>query len=146
MLDASKHGHFLLVRDAARARQQVREIFTSIIRQGINCDNGLRAYVMVFEHQQKRVGFVTMSEINSSHGGNEIYTFLIDKQFRGRGYGQIMMSEIIKRIQPYADIYARCFDTSTTMIRLLLKNGFRMIGRNQDNVMVFCLEKLAYAM
>lgn len=142
-LEGAKEGHFLMDEADKNYRQVCERNFTSIVFQKQMVDFDLQAYATVFEDSGNKVGYTVMSEIKPGMGGNEIHLFIVDKDHRHKGYGNLMLAEIIKRIQPIDDLYIRCFPASTHMISLIKKKGFIYTHTNAENAEVFVLRKPA---
>jgi GNAT superfamily N-acetyltransferase len=145
-LDGVQNGHFLLDMANQDYLKICQRNISSIVYIRQIIDFQLNAYAMIFEDNGTKVGYAVMSELNAGRGGNELHLFIVDKQYRHKGYGSLMLAEIIKRIQPVADLYVRCFPASSQMKSLLVKNGFRYSHTNNDSADVYILQKArAYA-
>jgi RimJ/RimL family protein N-acetyltransferase len=140
-LDGAKDGHFLLDMSDKNYLDICQRNINSIVLQKQIIDFRLQAYAMIFEDEENKIGYAVMSEIQSGIGGNELHLFIVDRDHRNKGYGNRMLSEIIKRIHPIADIYIRCFATSTAMKSLAQKNGFRYSHTNSENAEVYILRR-----
>jgi len=145
-LAGAKDGHFNVDMSDCRYLDFCRRNFISIVNQKQIIDLNRQAYAMIFEEHDQKIGYAVMSEVQSGIGGNELQLFLVDQKHRNKGYGNKMLLEIIKRVQPVADIYLRCFPASTQMKTLVQKNGFHYSHTNSENAEVFVLRKArAYA-
>lgn len=144
-LDGVEHGHFLLDMSDKDYLETCRRNISSIVFQKQIIDFQIQAYAMIFEEKGRKIGFAVMSEIHAGTGGNELHLFAVDQQVRNRGYGQLMLEEIIKRVHPLADMFVRCFPASKHMKSLLRKNGFHYSHVNHEGAEVYLLKKAAQA-
>ena len=142
-LDGAHSRHFLIDINNTNFINVCRRNIASIIFRKCIIDFELQAYAMVFEDNGVKIGYAVVSEIQSSTGGNELHLFIVDKNYRNKGYGKLMLAEVIKRIQPIADLYIRCFPASKQMISLAKKNGFQYSHTNAENAEVYILKKYA---
>lgn len=139
LIHASNKGHFI-VENTRAGRDFQKANLQSIIINGMRLDEPLRSQAMVFEDNQQKVGFVVMSEIYDGYG-NEIYMFIVDRDYRGKGYGRQMLDEIIRRWHPTSAIQARCHKQSGQMTSMLKKSGFTCVDVLKQNAEVYRLDK-----
>jgi RimJ/RimL family protein N-acetyltransferase len=138
LINASNKGHFK-VDNTKEGREWAKHNLHSIVFNQRRLDENLQAQAMVFESEPGKVGYVVMSEVEEGYG-NEIYIFIVDKAFRGNGYGKAMLEEVIARWHPDSTIYARCHPASTVMADMLRKYHFTCEAKNEQ-VEVYRLDK-----
>lgn len=138
VINASNKGHFQ-VKNNDEGRNWIKRTLHSIVFNQKRVDPDLRAQAMVFENEAGKVGFVVMSEMKEGYG-NEIFIFVVDRKFRGHGYGQAMLNEIIMRWHSTSNIYASCFPASIAMVSMLRKSGFMCEGTNKEGVQFYKLQ------
>lgn len=139
LINASARGHFNIV-NTRSGREWQKQNIHSIVHNNRRIDADLQVQTLVFENDAGKVGFVIMSEVEKGYG-NEIYSFIVDKEFRGRGYGRYMLNEIIERWHSDVTIYARCFPPSLLMASMLRKSGFVCEGVSEFNAEIYRLDK-----
>jgi GNAT superfamily N-acetyltransferase len=139
-LHAASHGHFA-TQNTAEGYNVVRKNIFSIVTAQKIVDLNLRAQALVFEKDKDKVGYVVMSEVEPGKGGNEIHLFVVDEKFRGKGYGRLILEEVIRRWHPLIDIYACCFPASQLMATMLTKAGFKTNGKTRDGADMYVLSK-----
>lgn len=140
LVKASNKGHFQ-VKNNDDGRNWIKQTLHNVVFNQKRVDPDLRSQAMIFENEKGKVGFVIMSEMRQGYG-NEIFVFLVDKIFRGMGYGQSMLDEIIRRWHPTSNLYASCFPASKVMASMLRKSGFICEGKNKNGIEFYKLEKL----
>lgn len=127
-------GHFPEELLEEEQQSLVRGNMESVITQGIQRDNGLRAQAIVYEDDEQRIGFVIMSELIPKMGGNEMYVIAVDKNYRGKGYGNKILDDIIQRWVSHSDLYVRCRPDSEVMYHMLTKRGFKHFHTDVEDI------------
>lgn len=96
----------------------------SIIKKRIRISNRAQANALVFTKENIPVGFTILSE-DSANQCIEIWLVAIATEHRGKGLGKEMLTLTLKLFKDSkTDIYARCFNHSKAMIKILEKNNF----------------------
>ena len=134
-------GHFTKELLEEEQQELVRANMESIIVQGVQRDNGMRAQAIIYEEDEQRVGFVILSELEPNKGGNEMYIMAVDKEFRGKGYGRKILDDIIQRIVPHANLFVRCKPDSTVMYQMLIKRGFQHFETDEEGTQFLAKQK-----
>lgn len=140
LIQAANKGHFEM-RNTQVGRETIKRNIHSIVMHHEIIDLGLSAKAIKFESQLGKVGYVVISDTRPGLDGKEIYIFVVEKQYRGYGYGQAMLEEVMHHWNPVTDIYARCLPASRVMAKLLSNNGFYRKGVNSDGAEIYLLEK-----
>ena len=133
LLSGSRKGHFnpkLLER-----RDALRNEVESIIHQGRLHQSPLSAWAWIFRHGSLRVGMSILCEISHGVPGYELYALAVHKDFRGNGYGRIILDEMLYYYAG-ADLYARCLPASETLYQMLLRRHFEHLYTTPDQARV----------
>ncbi len=134
-------GHFTKGLLKEEQQELSRANMESIIVHGIQRDNGLRAQAIIYEKNEQRVGFVIMSELEPGEGGNEMYVMAVDKKFRGKGFGSMILDDVIQRIVPHANLFVRCMPDSIVMYQMLIKRGFTQFETDEEGTQYLAKKK-----
>lgn len=137
---AERLGHFRIDPKIADAMAFSEANFHSIIVNQAMLDKR-RAQSMIFEYGNERIGYAIVAELATGKGGTELHIFIVDPNARGKGYGQLMLTEIIHRWHVITDLFVVCFPASSTMKHLLMKNGFLEIEVDKEGNCLFLLPK-----
>lgn len=139
-IQAANKQHFIM-QNNRQGRERIKRNLVAIVQQQNMIDYNRRTQTMVFENDSGKIGYVIMSEIQAGMGGNEIHVFVVDSQQRGKGYGRLMLNEVVDRWHPHADLHARVFPASTRMGNLLRSSQFLHEGKNREGADKYRLPK-----
>lgn len=81
------------------------------------------------------VGFV-MLNCDEAEKGCEIWQFMIDEKYQGKGYGKAALKVIIKYIKSnpiFEDIFLLMFPDNKVAVRLYEESGFCLTGEKQGD-------------
>ena len=134
-------GHF--TEELLEEEQQilVRANLESVIVQGVQRDNGMRAQAIIYEDDEQRIGFVVMSELEPNKGGNEMYIMAVAKEYRGKGFGGKILDDVIQRIVPHANLFVRCKPDSKIMYQMLINRGFTKFETDDEGTQYLAKQK-----
>jgi ribosomal protein S18 acetylase RimI-like enzyme len=80
----------------------------------------------VYEHEDKRIGFLLISE-GPENKGNELWMAAVDPEYRNQGHGKTMILNVLNQFKgKNLFLFARCSPKSEIMYQLLTKNGFKL--------------------
>ena len=132
IMDGSKHGYFNReYQTLAGASNGLKLELKSILSQRKR-HNGLTAYAVIFECNNKPAGFVIMSA-GPDNKGNELWMASILPSLRGKGLGNKMIKGITERfVGQNVMLMARCAPESEIMYNLLLNNGFQYVATGEE--------------
>ncbi len=109
----------------------------SIILHGRRTEENLGAYALIFQDEEKFVGFVIISNMPPQLPGLELYGYYLIDSYRGRGHGKRLLEKIIVRVQPDCkNFYVRCLPDSKAMYHLVESAGFTHIGATETGAHV----------
>lgn len=84
--------------------------------------------VAILKKEQTIIGFVIMQTCGSFKG--YIQTLAVDKAFRGRGYGTVLLHFCEEKILHYSPNIFICVSSfNTSALQLYLKFGFEQVGQ-----------------
>ena len=89
------------------------------------------------------VGFV-MLYCDEAERECEIWQFMIDKKYQGKGYGKAALEVVIKHIKSnpvFENIFLLLFPDNEAAIKLYEKAGFYLTGESVDDEVVMMLAK-----
>lgn len=132
IMDGAKHGYFNReFQKLPAAANGLRLELTSILENRLR-PNGLPAYGIVYEHEDRVIGFVLMSA-GEGNIGNELWMAAIHPDFREKGHGRKMVQGVLEQFKGRKlMLFARCAPESKRMYQLLLKNGFRHVATGDE--------------
>ena len=144
--------HELLVAEARLGRFDQRlaqEPFSATLRKNLNhirrkgrrLDQDLAAQLLVWEADGAVAGFVVNSAIVPS-AGNEILMLAVVPEFRGRGEGRKLQSELLAQLHPRVDVFARCPPGAKLYMEMLLRRGFLPLDKTDKGVRILKLPKM----
>lgn len=101
-------------------------------------DNNSRWGFIVFDDETP-VGFLDLERMEKGKGA---FTFYVAPNFRGKGYSQLLVTELIKiaKEKKIGSLYAGIEEDNTASINALEKVGFAEVGRDKDNMREFELD------
>ena len=123
-LDAANSGHFDYQIDDRETLRMIRANLRSIVLQKKMKDFGRMTQTMIFELDGVRIGACVIAQIIGQPTEVELHIMLVDNAQRGKGYGSMMLDEVISRWHAECDIYVRCYPASVQMARMLVRRGF----------------------
>lgn len=93
-----------------------------------------RKEVFVIESDRKYIGHLTYSRFISPPFTNSLYIeeFAIQKEFRKKGYGTLMLSRLVKEAESIdfdRVLLDTCNDPGNKGIKFYEKHGFKQVGR-----------------
>jgi len=140
IIDGSKNGHYdRRFSEMPEAANGLQVNLTSILTQKIRHD-GQIAYGIIYEYQNKPVGFVIMAAVKNNKG-NEIWMASIHPDFRKQGFGKKMITGIFDQFKgKNLILMARCAQESKVMYQMLLKNGFKHYDTGKEGYRVLSYE------
>lgn len=137
---AARNGHFNVDYRKPNFRKMVESMLQSSIEHQIMPDKR-RAQSMVFEYNNERIGYAIVAEIDAGIGGTELHIMIVDPKFRDKGFGKLILNEIIHRWHSITDIHVVCYPRSSAMKHILSKYGFHLGEQDNEGTCLFILEK-----
>ncbi len=129
LLNGARHGHYSVDVENPAMRDMLKQEIHSIIRQRSLLD-GRYASATVFTRNNDRIALLVTCDA-AENSGFEIYALSVSTKFRGQGFGDRVLEQLLKRLYR-ADIYARCSAQSSVMQQMLEKHGFTVDGHDRD--------------
>lgn len=133
LLSGIRKGHF--DKRLHERREQLRNEIGSIIEKRKLYQSPLSAQAWIFRHGDVRVGFSILSAISHGITGYELYAIAVHSKFRGKGYGGIILDEMLHYYAGPA-IYARCFPASEILYQMLLRRHFEHLYTTPNHARV----------
>jgi N-acetylglutamate synthase-like GNAT family acetyltransferase len=118
----------------------LRKNLNHIRRKGRRLDEELAAQLLVWEADGAVAGFVVNSAILPGLG-NEILMLAVMPEFRGRGEGQKMKTELLAQLHPRVDVFARCPPGAKLYVEMLMRRGFVPLDTADKGVRILKLPK-----
>ena len=119
----------------------LRKNLNHIRRKGRRSDEDLAAQLLVWEGDGAVAGFVVNSAIVRG-AGNEILMLSVVPEFRGRGEGRKLQSELLGQLHPRVDVFARCPPGAKLYMEMLLRRGFLPLDKTDKGVRILKLPKM----
>ncbi len=131
VLSEARNGNFareLLIPAATRGFElELKSVLISGVRL-----NGIAAYALIWEKDDKPIGFVIMSA-GPDNKGNELWMLAIWPRHRGKGEAKAMISELLNQFKAKnVWLMARCSQESEAMFHILTTNGFIHFDTNKQ--------------
>jgi len=132
IMEGSKHGYFnRKFQELPAAANGLKLELTSILKNKIR-PNGLSSYGIIYEFNDKPVGFIIMSA-GEENKGTELWMAAIHSDYQNRGHGKKMIAGVLEQFKGRNLILmARCAPESEAMFQLLLKSGFRHLATGEE--------------
>ena len=143
-LEAGRHGHFDYDFEDREVLRMIRLNLRSIILQRKMKDFGRITRTLIFEHEGVRVGACIMAQVSGETAQVELHIMLVDPIQRSRGYGNMMLDEVIRRWRDECDIFVRCYPVSGRMIGMLERRGFEPVDTFDDSSVLYLLRRLPH--
>jgi len=127
ILKEAANGHFerdLLLPEATRGLEL--ELMSVLSHQRRH--NGSFAYALIWERNERRIGFIVMSALEGDTG-NELWLAAVAPAYRRQGEGKKMIRTVLRQFKEQGvGLMARCTPESEAMYHLLTANGFVLDG------------------
>jgi GNAT superfamily N-acetyltransferase len=132
--NGARNGHFnpqtTLDKTALRAYIQ------SIITKGVDLSGYASEFSVAFL-QGTRIGVTLVTAaIGIPDRGVELAMIALKKEFRGAGYGSLILDSILDRYLPSMSVYARCYPASHQLQQMLVRRDFTEAGTSQGSVIL----------
>ena len=138
---AASNGHFDYDIDDRETLRMIRANLRSIVLQKKIKDFGRMTQTLIFERDGERVGACVIAQIIGQPTEVELHIMLVDKAQRGKGYGCMMLDEVISRWHAECDIFVRCYPASVQMARMLVRRGFISTATFGDTSTLYLLRR-----
>jgi RimJ/RimL family protein N-acetyltransferase len=103
-----------------------------------------KADLQVLRCQDKFAGFMLIRYQMPSGADREIYMCAIEKQYRGRGLGKLLIQELFDGMAAGQCIEADCLPNAIAMKHLLANLGFQNVTPGQKSVSMVTAKKFRY--
>ena len=140
-LGAASSGHFDYDIDDRVTLRMIRANLRSIVLQKKMKDFGRMTQTMIFELDGVRIGACVIAQIIGQPTEVELHIMLVDDAQRGKGYGSMMLDEVISRWHAECDIFARCYPASEQMAGMLVRHGFISTATFGDTSTLYLLRR-----
>ena len=140
-LEAARDGHFdydIGDRDILR---MIRANLRSIVYQKKMKDFGRMTRTLIFEQDGVRIGACIMAQIIGQPAQVELHIMMVDPKHRNRGYGNVMLAEVVARWHQECDILVRCYPVSGQMMDMLGRRGFMPSAEFDDGSVLYMLRR-----
>lgn len=132
IVEGAKDGYFdkrLYTMSAAASGLRVE--LTSILARKQRA-NGLVAYAIIYEFENRPVGFILMAA-GEGNKGNELWMVAIHRKYRDRGHGTRMIQGLLDQFRgKNLVLSARRAPASESMYHILLKHGFKHVTTGEE--------------
>jgi RimJ/RimL family protein N-acetyltransferase len=101
----------------------------------VNSNNFL--FIIYERSSNNRIGMVGLSNLDNRNKNVEFGRFIIDKEFRGKGYGKevliLVLNYVFKHLN-FHSVYLDTFKNNIRVINLYKKIGFKQEGIKRDHI------------
>lgn len=130
--NGARHGHFnqKVIQDKA----EYREYIQSVISRGVDLRGYFAEFSLVYLNDV-RIGFTLITTmVGSPDKGIDLTMISLKNEYRGKGYGSVVLDAILGRYLPRMSVYACCLPASRMLQQMLAKRGFSEVAKSQDGV------------
>jgi len=132
--NGARHGHFnqLVSRDKSKFQAYIQ----SVITQGVDL-SGYSTEFSVAHLDGSRIGVtLNTAALGIPDRGVELAMIALKKEFRGAGYGSLILDTFLDCYLPSMSVYARCYPASQKLHQMLLRRDFTEVGMSQGSVIL----------